>query len=51
MGYRYSKGKYHHPEKYGNDDQGRVRVGGFVYPTGFLSFEVEGVDGSDTFNH
>ena len=41
----YSKGKYHHAEKYGNDGQGIVQVGGLVYLAGSLYVEVRGIDG------
>ena len=46
----YSKGKYRHYEKDGNDDQGIVRVGGFVSPTGYLYIEGRGGDGTGMCN-
>ena len=42
--------KSHHYGKDGNDGQGIVRVRGFVYPTGYLSIEGRGVDGSGVCN-
>ena len=39
----HSKGKSHHSEKDGNNGQGKVRVRGFVSPTGYLSIECRGV--------
>ena len=42
--------KSHHYEKDGNNGQGRVRVRGFVSPTGYLSIEGRGVDGSGMCN-
>ena len=41
----YSKGKSYHAEKYGNDVQGIVGVGGLVSPDGSLYFERQGRDG------
>ena len=41
----YSKGKSHHADKYVNDGQGIVGVGGLVSPAGFLYVEVQGEDG------
>ena len=50
LGSCYSKGKSHHSEKDGNNGQVRVRVRGFVSPTGYLSIEGRGVDGSGMCN-
>ena len=42
----YSKGKYHHAKKDGNNGQGIVGFGGLVSPAGYLSVEVRDGNGS-----
>ena len=50
LGTWYSKWKYHHAEKYGNNVQGKVGFGGLVYPAGSLYLEGRGGYGSGLYN-